>query len=125
MKRKRFSYGDFVRILIGQGCKLICPKCGEPIDDHSNICMEHVTPLALGGADDFSNVQLWHKRPCSFRKTNGQPHTSYGSDAHAIAKVRRMNKPPSASKQRIKAANAAKRAWAKRIKAERAARNTD
>ena len=47
--------------------------------------------LALGGADDEENMRYVHAA-CAARKTNGAgpKATTYGSDIHAIAKLKRL-----------------------------------
>lgn len=48
---------------------------------------EHWTPVALGN-DQKPDCLLCI--PCADRKTNGTKATTYGSDKHAIAKVKRL-----------------------------------
>lgn len=84
-------------MLIMQGVRIPCFRCKEPIwlADASQAEREHVTPLALGGEDTPENCRFSHKE-CHNFQTNGSRATSYGSDKHAIAKVRRLsgaNKP--------------------------------
>jgi 5-methylcytosine-specific restriction enzyme A len=45
---------------------------------------DHFVPLALGGADDLSNIGPMHKRPCHREKTS--------ADIAAIAKAKRLEK---------------------------------
>jgi hypothetical protein len=48
---------------------------------------EHTLPVALGN-DQKPDCLLC--TPCANKKTNGTKATTYGSDIHAIAKVRRL-----------------------------------
>jgi hypothetical protein len=116
MKRKPLSQRDFVAMLLAQGAVIPCGCCRVAITDPENIEREHLNELAISGDDSWRNQQLWHKRPCSHEKTNGTKATSLGSSKHVIAKAKRMNKPLSPWKQRIREHNAERRAWAKRIK---------
>jgi hypothetical protein len=117
--RRALSQSDFVKMLLAQGAVIPCGYCRKAITDPKNIMREHLNPLAISDDDSVSNQQLWHKNPCSHEKTNGTKATSYGSDKHAIAKVKRMTKPPSERARLRKEYNARRRAWAKKIKEER------
>lgn len=90
MARRALSQSNFVKMLLAQGAIIPCGCCGKPIVDPKNIEREHLNALKISGDDSVDNQQLWHKRPCSQIKTNGSKATSYGSDKHAIAKVRRL-----------------------------------
>jgi hypothetical protein len=46
----------------------ICYLCGEPIKVDSDIQLDHVIPVALEGADDFTNIACTHKL-CNLRKS--------------------------------------------------------
>jgi hypothetical protein len=76
-------------------------KCGTKLEK-GNTIIEHSTPLALGGLDVLANKYL-QCNACADLKTFGRSKaTSYGSDIHAIAKVKRLRgerkpKPPSRS----------------------------
>jgi hypothetical protein len=100
-------------MLLNQGAVIPCGRCRKAITDPKNIEREHLNELAISGDDSVSNQQLWHKRPCSHEKTNGTKATSLGSSKHIIAKAKRMNKPLSPFKQRIKEQAAKRRAWVK------------
>jgi len=43
-----------------------CQICGQS-SDHSKIEVDHIIPVALGGSNDFSNLQLLCL-PCNRRK---------------------------------------------------------
>lgn len=63
-----------------------CAKCHmQTAPDY--MIAEHWTPVALGN-DQKPDCLLCI--PCANRKTNGTKATSYGSDKHAIAKVKRI-----------------------------------
>jgi hypothetical protein len=64
----------------------LCAGCLTPITV-SGCIAEHWFPVALGNA---SKPDCLLCRPCAALKTNGSPATSYGSDAHAIAKDKRL-----------------------------------
>lgn len=71
--------------------QLLCGcGCGLPILSRTPVIHEHMIPLALGGADNATNIRLYRKE-CAAKKTNGRSKaTSYGSDIHAIAKCKRI-----------------------------------
>lgn len=69
-----------------------CTVCSNAITV-SGCVAEHWHPVALG---NVSKPDCLLCVPCALRKTHGTPATTYGSDIHAIAKVRRLrgeNKP--------------------------------
>ncbi|GET36427.1 hypothetical protein MiSe_11780 [Microseira wollei NIES-4236] len=39
-----------------------CPWCGQNFCDWDVIEEDHITPLALGGRDEYKNLQLLHRR---------------------------------------------------------------
>lgn len=55
----------------------------------SGAIAEHTWPVALGNTDKPDRLLC---KACAGRKTNGKPHTTYGSDSHAIAKTVRLAK---------------------------------
>lgn len=91
MTRKRFSERQVIEALIRTGHRIYCFRSKEPItlETVGLLEREHVTPLALGGADDPSNA-AYSLKAAHKVQTNGTKATSYGSDRHAIAKVRRL-----------------------------------
>lgn len=50
------------------GDKPICILCGEPIQHKRDIHIEHLIPVVMGGADDFTNVGCAHQL-CNLRKS--------------------------------------------------------
>jgi hypothetical protein len=85
---KRYT-SDKDRALLMLECGGKC-KCGVRLE-RANTIVEHSTPLALGGLDILENKYL-QCRDCAAIKTHGgsAKATTYGSDIHAIAKVRRL-----------------------------------
>lgn len=61
----------------------ICPECGEVINlaKGDRVHVDHVIPLAMGGTNDWSNLQAIHAA-CHAAKT--------GADLGAIAKAKRV-----------------------------------
>lgn len=60
-----------------------------------NWIVEHESQLSISGDNSLANKTLRCKA-CARKKTNGTKATSYGSDAHARGKIRRIrgeNKP--------------------------------
>jgi 5-methylcytosine-specific restriction endonuclease McrA len=47
--------------------RLTCAICREPIHRLGEVTVDHIKPLAQGGADDFDNLQLAHAA-CNWRK---------------------------------------------------------
>lgn len=68
-----------------------CPICGNFIKSTDRIQFDHRLALALGGADDETNLEPVHL-DCHKRKTFGNKATTLNSDIHAIAKVNRIAK---------------------------------
>jgi len=69
-----------------------CARCAAPIGPQPDgtkvpFIAEHWFPVALGNT---AKPDCLLCLPCADRKTNGSPATSYGSDAHAIAKDKRL-----------------------------------
>lgn len=131
-KRKRLTEREVIDVLIAQGVSIPCPcpRCRERkphflnywIASGADAIREHLHQLATGGEDSPSNWQYWYIG-CAGRKTHGTKATSYGSDAHARAKVKRLEKQrgglaraASLSPERRTeiAKKAAKTRWAKR-----------
>ena len=67
----------------------ICGSCGEPIDGPYEM-IDHLLPLALGGADDDGGNTVPMHVECHRIKTFGRKHRREGGDFHRIAKVRRV-----------------------------------
>lgn len=91
MSRKRFSERQVIETLIRTGHEIRCYRTKEVItlETVSLLEREHPTPLALGGEDGPRNA-AYSFSEAHKRQTNGSGATSYGSDKHAIAKVRRL-----------------------------------
>lgn len=68
-----------------------CAICKLPISTCSETVWEHMHPLALGGADDETNIRLVHKH-CAKEKTSGAGATTHGTDIGEIAKTKRLEK---------------------------------
>ena len=89
--RKRFSERQVIETLIRTGHEIRCFRTKEVItlETVNLLEREHVIPLALGGSDGPENA-AYSLSEAHARQTNGSKATSYGSDKHAIAKVRRL-----------------------------------
>ena len=80
MKRRNWSKAQRARLYEAHAG--VCHICGEPIDlDTDRMEVEHVVPLALGGADEWSNVRPAHAS-CHAAKTR--------ADVTHIAKAKRV-----------------------------------
>lgn len=87
-----------------QGIIVPCLRCGAPLCSVEQDIVtwlrggpqrEHLHSMALGGSDTPANCRYSHAE-CHSIITNGTKATSYGSDAHARKKLRRIlgeNKP--------------------------------
>ena len=75
-----------------QGNPIKCAICAEPIKPAETVTMEHMTPFALGGADDDGedNVRPVHTS-CAMHKTAKGIGTQRG-DTTAIARAKRLEK---------------------------------
>ena len=89
MRRKRFSESEVVTILLQQGAKIRCPRCGQLILIGEVFEREHFHELALGGGDNIANSFFSHKA-CHAFVTNGGPATTAGSSKNKIAKTKRI-----------------------------------
>lgn len=80
-----------IESLIRTGNEIRCYRTKEIItlDMVKFIEREHVIPLALGGTDDPLNA-AYSLAAAHKKQTNGTKATSYGSDKHAIAKIKRL-----------------------------------
>lgn len=94
MSRKRFTERQVIEALIRTGHVIFCYRTHEIItlETVKTLEREHVIPLALGGKDDPTNA-AYSLGAAHKVQTNGTKATSYGSDKHAIAKVRRILNP--------------------------------
>ena len=68
----------------------ICAFCDKPIEGPYEI--DHLLPLALGGADDDGGNTVPMHPECHRIKTFGRPRHRDGGDAKRIAKIRRMRR---------------------------------
>ena len=91
MTRKRFSEGEVIRTLIYQGVIIPCYRCKVPFALTDDIEREHVTELALGGLDEWTNAAYSH-RACHHKVTFGTKATTAGSSIQRVAKVRRLQR---------------------------------
>ena len=91
MARRRFTERQVIETLIRTGHEIRDYRTKELItlETVKELEREHVTPIKLGGADDPTNC-AYSRAENHKLQTNGKPHTSYGSDKHAIAKVDRI-----------------------------------
>lgn len=89
-RRRQFREMEVLEVLLMQGIKIRCFRCGEPITFEQlragKIEKEHLHELELGGADMPENCRYSHK-DCHAVITNGTPATSAGSSKHRIAKA--------------------------------------
>lgn len=62
--------------------------------DYDDIEWDHTHARALNGPHDRYNPDIWTPRTKADHKikTFGKPATTYGSDIHAIAKMKRLEK---------------------------------
>ena len=68
----------------------VCAFCDKPIEGPYEI--DHLLPLALGGADDDGGNTVPMHPECHRIKTFGRPRHRDGGDAKRIAKIRRMRR---------------------------------
>lgn len=80
MTRRHLSTRERRRIFEAHGGK--CHVCGRAVQPGQAWELEHIIPLALGGADDETNLAPAHKKGCHSRKTAEQ-------DIPAIARAKR------------------------------------
>lgn len=97
-KRCRFSEKEVIETLAHQGIIVTCFRCKKALivrGGDGNLywvdgCQrEHVTELAIGGADAPHNCAYSHDG-CHSKITNGTKATTAGSSKHIIAKVKRL-----------------------------------
>lgn len=88
-RRKAAREAQVLDIIFRQGGIVPCAYCRKALT-RENLHRDHGHALKLGGPDEADNWFYIHNDPCHKGKTNGKPHTSLGSDKHAIAKVKRL-----------------------------------
>lgn len=91
MTRRKFSEADVIETLYYCGIDVLCYRCKEPLHGHK-IEREHLTEIALGGADEPVNCAYSHA-DCHKIVTDGTKATSVGSSKQRIAKVKRILNP--------------------------------
>ena len=79
--RRKFPPHEINRILDAQDGK--CALCGHKILSWQKFDRDHIIPLAAGGLDEISNLQIVH-HSCHVKKTAG--------DMKTISKIRRLRK---------------------------------
>lgn len=74
-----------------QGGKCFVSKCRKPIhlEKPRDFVIEHENQLSISKSNALKNKTLRCKE-CANKKTNGTKATSYGSDTHARAKIKRI-----------------------------------
>lgn len=95
--RRSVSLTTKLAVMVRQA---VCPKCGERLGALKDVEFDHSTPLAIGGADDESNLVALHVE-CHAVKTTGTPATTAGSDIHLIAKGKRLTKDQEETRRRL------------------------
>jgi len=90
LQTKRRPMTPARRKRIFEACDGICGYCEEPIDGPYEI--DHLLPLALGGADDDGGNTVPMHVECHRIKTFGRKRRREGGDIHRIAKARRARK---------------------------------
>jgi len=100
MPRRAAKEYEVIEVLLAQGAILPCKMCRVAIKP-GGYHRDHYEPLANGGEDEPENWQ-YLCLDCHEKKTNGKPHTSYGSDKHAIAKVKRLRGETGQNKRKAK-----------------------
>lgn len=86
---RRKKRGLRVRIGIFQLHGGRCYLCGKPIVITDKWELDHIHAIGLGGLDNNDNLRPTHV-DCHKRKTFGSRSSSYGSDIHAMAKLKRI-----------------------------------
>lgn len=93
MRRKALTKRETIQVLLNQGAVIPCGcGCGRLITTGAEAIDEHLHQLATGGSDTDLSNRRFYRAECSNLKTNGSKATSYGSDAHARAKIKRVEK---------------------------------
>ena len=65
-----------------------CAVCKAPTS-LAGMIAEHTIPVALGNTEKPDALLC---KPCADRKTFGTKATTYGSDIHALAKIKRIRR---------------------------------
>jgi len=89
IQARKMSQTRARRILARQGGH--CAACGKLMGEFH---IDHIIPIALGGADDDGNVEAICATPCHAIKTK--------ADVKAIAKAKRLERGPQPSKRPMK-----------------------
>lgn len=85
-KRKYLTTKQKAALLIRQGGR--CARCPTELPAPGMI-FDHANMLAVSCDNGIANFQALCA-PCNALKTHGNGATSYGSDIHAIAKLKRL-----------------------------------
>lgn len=86
MDRRKPTTLDKLKVMVAQAR---CPRCKGKLGTLAETEFDHVHPLALGGADDITNLVAVHV-DCHAVKTRGSGATTAGSDIGNIAKTKRL-----------------------------------
>lgn len=84
-RRARFRLSPVVRLSVYERDRWICQLCMEPVDvgadPNSDLypSVDHVVPRALGGSDEFENLQ------CAHRVCNSKKGARYGDSGGDVA----------------------------------------
>jgi hypothetical protein len=89
MRRKRFSESQVIETLHHCGIDVLCYRCKLKLEPGQKIEREHLTEIAMGGADEPKNCAYCHKA-CHAVVTNGTKATSAGSSKSRLAKIDRI-----------------------------------
>lgn len=115
MSRRRFKEREVIEALIRTGHEIRCYRTKSIItlETVNQLEREHPIPRALGGKDDPTNA-AYSLSEAHKKQTNGTKATSYGSDKHAIAKTKRLQKPKKPPGTFPKGRKMQSRPWPKR-----------
>ena len=67
IKSRRTPLSHQVRQTVIERDESICGLCREPVHPSEEIHIDHIIPVALGGSDDLTNLQVAHAH-CNLRK---------------------------------------------------------
>lgn len=109
-RRKAIPMRIKLQVVLRQDGKCAC-GCGERLGAIERIEFDHNPALILRvwcaksddtipPANDPDHIDAL-LIPCHRLKTNGKPHTTYGSDTHAATKIRHLQRGPKVSKHKI------------------------